>query len=110
MEYEQGAGEVEYVSDEVESDEEDDLSDLEDWLGDDQTSPASEQDDDSEEDSEEDSEDEEEAARIKKAMGDLKRKRPTGGKPKPVKKSSKDKPKREIEYEREPAQRAMLTV
>lgn len=35
FEYEQGAGEVEYISDAVESNEEDDdLSDLEDWLGD----------------------------------------------------------------------------
>jgi protein MAK16 len=114
MEYEQGAGEVEYVSDEVESDEEDELEDLEDWLGDDAASGASdEEDDDSEEDdSEEDSEDEEEAAKIKKALGDLKRKRPTGKPPKPVKKTSKDKPKREIVYEieKEPAAREMLTV
>lgn len=116
MEYEQGAGEVEYVSDEVESDDEDDLSDLEDWLGDDAASAQSAEDDDdedSEDNSEEDSEDEEEAARVKKAMSDLKRKRPTGKTaPKSVKKSSKDKPKREIEYEieKEPAQREMHTV
>ncbi|QDS77063.1 hypothetical protein FKW77_007155 [Venturia effusa] len=114
MQYEEGAGEVEYVSgDDIESDDDSGLEDLEDWLGDDDANSAASSDDDDEDDSsEDDSEDEEEAANLKKAMASLKKRKGPTSKPPPkkvAKKSGKDKPKREIEYEREPAQREMLT-
>ncbi|KAE9968139.1 hypothetical protein BLS_003958 [Venturia inaequalis] len=114
MEYEEGAGEVEYVSGDEMTDEDSDLEDLEDWLGDDDApSAASSDEDDEDDDSEDDSEDEEEAANLKKAMADLKKRKGPTSKPPPkkaAKKSGKDKPKREIEYEREPAQREMVSA
>lgn len=110
LEYEQDAGEVEYISDAVESDEEDDdLSDLEDWLGDNSISGQEE----ASEYHSDGSEDEEEEAKFAKAMPELKRKSLASTKPpKPAKKVSKDTPKREIVYEmeREPVERQMLTV
>ncbi|TLD32123.1 MAK16 protein [Venturia nashicola] len=113
MEYEEGAGEVEYVSGDEMTDDDSDLEDLEDWLGDDNDASAASSDEDDENDGEDESEDEEEAANLKKAMANLKKRKGPTSKPPPkkvVKKSGKDKPKREIEYEREPAQREMVSA
>jgi protein MAK16 len=117
VEYEQGVGEVEYVSDGG-SESEEDLGDLEDWLG----NESAEEESDEEEDSSEGSEDDEEVEdgseedadddeKLKKALGNLKRKRPSGKPPKPAKKPSKG-PKREIVYEieNEPAARELVTA
>jgi protein MAK16 len=116
VEYEQGVGEVEYVVDE-DSESEEDLGDLEDWLGGESADENSEEEDgSSEEDEDEDGADpsEEEVSddeELKKALGNLKRKRPTGKPPKPAKKPSKG-PKREIVYEieNEPAARELVTA
>jgi protein MAK16 len=117
VEYEQGVGEVEYVVDE-DSESEEDLGDLEDWLGGASADENSEDEDDSsgEEDDDEDEADasEEDASddeQLKKALGNLKRKRPAGKPPKPAKKPSKG-PKREIVYEieNEPAARELVTA
>ena len=99
-EYEQEGeeGDVEYVSDLDESDDED-LGDLEDWLGgesgeDDAGSSADDDDDESDEGSDDGADDEQ----LKKTLSGLKRKRPAAPPPKPNKKGSKG-PKRNIEYE-----------
>ena len=99
-EREEGVGEVEYVSD-VEGESDDDLQDFEDWMG--RESPDEESGDEEDEEdsggsdgSEEEDEDDNEA--LKKALGNLKRKRPAGPPPKPKKKGAKG-PRREIEYE-----------
>ncbi|KAK5167878.1 hypothetical protein LTR04_007075 [Oleoguttula sp. CCFEE 6159] len=105
QEFEDGVGEVEYVSDvEGESDE-----DLEDWFG-----SADESDDGSEADGDEDDESADESAasdahELKKALTGLKRKRPAAPPPKPNKKKSSKGPRREIEYEieKEPAPRVL---
>ncbi|KAF2427126.1 Mak16 protein [Tothia fuscella] len=113
QEFENGVGEVEYVSDGG-SESEEDLGDLEDWLGGASADEASDEDVDSKEgsqdDEREDVSEEEDEEELKKALSNLKRKRPTTKAPKPSKKSSKG-PKREIEYEieNEPPAREMLT-
>lgn len=115
FEMEREDGEVEYVSDDGESDSGDDeLGDLEDWI--DGESPDEDSDEESNEDDDSADDDASEAdeddAKLKKALGDLKRKRPTGKPSKPVKKVSKGKgPKREIVYEieNEPPERELLT-
>lgn len=115
-EMENGAAEVEYVSD-IEGESDDDLEDFEDWVGGD--SPDEGSDDDEDEEDEEDSasgdEDDEsgdDTEALKKTLANLKRKRPAGPAPKPKKKPAKDGkgPRREIEYEfeREPAAREGL--
>ncbi|KAF1990191.1 Mak16 protein [Aulographum hederae CBS 113979] len=111
VEYEEeGVGAVEYVSDEGESNEED-LGDLEDWLGGESADEDDSDDEEDEEDSEEDDDDEDDAEELKKTLANLKRKRPSGGLPKPSKKPSKG-PKREIEYEmeNEPPARELITA
>ncbi|TKA63831.1 hypothetical protein B0A49_10687 [Cryomyces minteri] len=105
QEFEDGVGEVEYVSDvDGESDE-----DLEDWFG-----SADESDEGSEADGGEDDESADESAasdadELKKALAGLKRKRPAAPPPKPSKKKSSKGPRREIEYEieKEPAPRVL---
>jgi protein MAK16 len=104
-EMEDGAGNVEYVSDIEESDDED-LADLEDWM-----------ESDEDEDEDEEMEDapkpadasEEETDKLKKALQNLKRKRAEKLAQKPKKKPAKG-PKREIEYEMEPVPRQMDTI
>jgi len=124
-EMETSAGQVEYVSDiEGESDEE--MEDFEDWIGgqsadedsdgDEESGSASgSQDDDSDNDDGDDNESaKEDTEALKKALANLKRKRPAGPPPKPKKKPSKDSkgPKRGIEYEieREPATREAMRI
>ncbi|KAL5419196.1 hypothetical protein PMIN06_002672 [Paraphaeosphaeria minitans] len=114
-EMENGAAEVEYVSD-IEGESDDDLEDFEDWVGGDSPDEAS--DDEEEEDDEgsasEDEDDEpgDDTEALKKTLANLKRKRPAGPAPKPKKKPTKDGkgPRREIEYEmeREPAARELM--
>jgi protein MAK16 len=97
MEFENGVGEVEYVSDGG-SESEEDLGDLEDWLGGESAEEGSEDDEEDSEASEEDDDDEEGGSEEdEEAL-------------KPSKKTSKG-PKREIEYEieNEPPAREMLT-
>lgn len=102
-ELENGAADVEYVSD-IEGETDDDMEDFEDWVGGQSPDGSDGEDSDSEDTSgsegEEESE-EEDAEALKKALANLKRKRPTGPPPKPKKKPSKDTkgPRREIEYE-----------
>ena len=113
VQHEPGIGEVEYVSDDVvsESEEEEDLADLEDWLGDEsQDEESAEESDEEDEGSEGSGEGEKDDEKLKKALGGLKRKRPIVP-PKPSKKSSKG-PKREIEYEleKEPPLRELVTA
>ncbi|KAF2084707.1 Mak16 protein [Saccharata proteae CBS 121410] len=105
-ENEEGVGEVEYVSD-VDESEDEDLDDLEDWLGEDGEAEGSEDDDDDEDESSDDDEDEDDAEELKKKLASLKRKRPAGPPPKPKKKAGKSSkgPKTEIEYEYETAPR-----
>ncbi|KAJ4392635.1 Protein MAK16 [Didymella pomorum] len=112
-EYENGVGEVEYVSD-IEGESDDEMEDFEDWVGGQSPDEASGDDSDdsesaSEEEEEEDGEDNE---ALKKALANLKRKRPAAPPSKPKKKPSRDPKgaKREIEYEieREPAARETL--
>ncbi|KAL9097915.1 MAG: hypothetical protein Q9165_000241 [Trypethelium subeluteriae] len=108
--------EVEYVSDIEGESEEEDVGDLEDWLGgrsDDEETEATE--DESDEDGGKESgsdEDEEEAdtVALKKAIANLKRKRPTAKPAKPAKPSKKPTkgskgPQRLIEYEFERPER-----
>ena len=114
-EYENGVGEVEYVSD-VEGESDDDMEDFEDWVGGQSPDEASGDDsDDSESASggeEEDESEGEDNEALKKALANLKRKRPAAPPSKPKKKSARDPKgaKREIEYEfeREPAARQTL--
>ncbi|KAF2271395.1 Mak16 protein [Westerdykella ornata] len=122
-EQEEGVGDVEYVSDIEESDDE--LEDFEDWVG--GESPDEEEDEDEDEGQDEDEEaeasasgeeeegssGEDDIAALKKKLDSLKRKRPTGPPPMPKKKPTKRDskgPKREIEYEmeREPQARELL--
>jgi protein MAK16 len=114
-EMENGAAEVEYVSD-IEGESDDDLEDFEDWVGGDSPDDASDDGEDEEGSASEDEDDEDESGddteALKKTLANLKRKRPAGPPPKPKKKPSKDGkgPRREIEYEieREPAARELL--
>ncbi|KAF1811037.1 Mak16 protein [Eremomyces bilateralis CBS 781.70] len=99
-EYEGAEGEVEYVSgSDIETDD-DDLGDMEDWF--DGNSSDGEEDDDEEGSEESDdgsaSDDGDDVARLKKTLGDLKRKRPPTKATKPSKRPSKG-PRTEIEYE-----------
>lgn len=112
-EYENGVGEVEYVSD-IEGESDDEMEDFEDWVGGQSPDEASGDDSD---DSESASEDDDESGgedneALKKALANLKRKRPAAPPSKPKKKPSRDPKgaKREIEYEieREPAARETL--
>lgn len=113
-EMENGVGEVEYVSD-IEGESDDEMEDFEDWVGGQSPDEGSGEEDESESasGSEEEDDDSEGAdtEALKRALANLKRKRPTGPPPKPKKKPSKDSKgaKREIEYEieREPAREAM---
>lgn len=113
-EMENGVGEVEYVSD-IEGESDDEMEDFEDWVGGQSPDEGSGEEDESESasGSEEEDDDSEGAdtEALKRALENLKRKRPTGPPPKPKKKPSKDSKgaKREIEYEieREPAREAM---
>lgn len=107
---EEEEGDVEYVSDVDESDDEgDDLEDFQDWLGDgendDATGESSADDDD-----DDDEDDEPEAADLKKKLDSLKRKRTDGPPPSSSAKSRK-KPskgaKTNIEYEYEPQPQQM---
>lgn len=114
QEFENGVGEVEYVSDGG-SESEEDLGDLEDWLGGESADEGSDDDEDDSEGSEEDDDEEEDGSdeddeELKKTLSSFKRKRPTGKMPKPSKRTSKG-PKREIEYEieNEPPARELLT-
>lgn len=105
-ERENGEADVEYVSgdDFSESDDEEDLEDIQDWLGGESADEASSDDDSSADSSADDSEeDEEDDEKLKKALGELKRKRTDKKAPPPRKKTSKG-PKRQIEYEMEPAE------
>ncbi|KAF1961096.1 Mak16 protein [Byssothecium circinans] len=102
-EMENGAADVEYVSD-IEGETDDDMEDFEDWVGGQSPDEDEDEDEDSEDASGSDEEDESEgddAAALKKTLANLKRKRPTGPPPKPKKKPSKDSkgPRRQIEYE-----------
>lgn len=105
-------GQIEYVSD-IDSESDDgDLDDLEDWIesGESEGQTGDEESDEGDESAEDEDEDEEgETDKLKKAIQNLKRKRPPPKAPAPKKKVSKG-PKREIEYEREPAQRALEVV
>ena len=99
-ELENGAGEVEYVSDIGSESGEESLGDLEDWLGGESAeSEGSGAEDEVAEESDEggDDEDDAESQKLKKALAGMKRKRPTAP-PKSSKKPSKG-PKQEIEYE-----------
>ncbi|KAL2067739.1 hypothetical protein VTL71DRAFT_15835 [Oculimacula yallundae] len=87
---EEGVGEVEYVSDLGEDEE--DLGDLEDWLGSEEEADTGDEEDDSESDSSEDD-------KSKKLRAPGKRKR--GVDPKASSKSKSKKPRREIEIEEE---------
>ena len=106
--------EVEYVSD-IEGESEDEMEDFEDWLGghsadeEDDTGASDDDDEDDDEEDEEEASDEDETAQLKKALGNLKRKRPAAPPSKPNKKSSKG-PKRNIEYEieKEPPPRQLV--
>ncbi|EEQ91603.1 ribosomal large subunit biogenesis protein MAK16 [Blastomyces dermatitidis ER-3] len=97
-EEEQGVGEVEYVSDIDE--EEDDLEDMEDWLGDSAEDDAEDDDEDGDEDDDESEDDSEESSEAdetpKKPVSGGKRKRGVVP-PKPRKKGGRV----EIEYETE---------
>lgn len=115
-EYENGVGEVEYVSD-IEGESDDEMEDFEDWVG--GQSPEGSDDDDDDDDSEsasgseeEDESEGEDNEALKKALANLKRKRPAAPPSKPKKKPTKDTKgaKREIEYEieREPAAREVM--
>ncbi|KAF2119150.1 ribosomal L28e protein family-domain-containing protein [Lophiotrema nucula] len=112
-EYENGVGEVEYVSD-IEGESDDELEDFEDWMGGD--SPDEEADENSEDESasggEDESSEDDDEDELKEKLASLKRKRPSGPPPKAKKKPAKDSkgPKREIEYqyETEPAPREVL--
>ncbi|KAF2097425.1 Mak16 protein [Rhizodiscina lignyota] len=108
-ELEDGAGEVEYVSD-VDDESDEELGDLEDWLGGESADEESGEEDESDEgDSEEGDDEVDDKEKLKKLLGDLKRKRPASKPQKPNKKTSKG-PKREIEYEieREPPARQLV--
>lgn len=116
-EMENGVGEVEYVSD-IEGETDDEMEDFEDWVGGQSPDEGSGDEDDSDgasgsEEEEEESDDEETEA-LKKALANLKRKRPAGPPPKPKKKPAKDSkgPRREIEYEieREPVAREVMRI
>ncbi|KAL9068384.1 MAG: hypothetical protein Q9161_006221 [Pseudevernia consocians] len=99
---EEGVGEVEYVSD-IDEEEDEELGDFEDWLGSGEEAGSDGEDDDSSEQSGSDSEDEKE---ITKPAGGAKRKR--GKAPQPTRKT---KPRMEIEYENEanvPVREAVL--
>jgi protein MAK16 len=115
-EYENGVGEVEYVSD-IEGESDDEMEDFEDWVG--GQSPEGSDNDDDDDDSEsasgseeEDESEGEDNEALKKALANLKRKRPAAPPSKPKKKPAKDAKgaKREIEYEieREPAAREVM--
>jgi protein MAK16 len=92
------AGDVEYVSDVDFNSEDGDIGDLEDWMGSDSNEEAGDGDD---AEGDEDDEDEE-TDKLKQAIANLKRKRPSNPTKnvKPKKKTDKS-PKREIEYQRE---------
>jgi protein MAK16 len=115
-EYENGVGEVEYVSD-IEGESDDEMEDFEDWVG--GQSPEGSDNDDDDDDSEsasgseeEDESEGEDNEALKKALANLKRKRPAAPPSKPKKKPAKDAKgaKREIEYEieREPTAREVM--
>ncbi|KAJ4369583.1 Protein MAK16 [Neocucurbitaria cava] len=116
-EMENGVGEVEYVSD-IEGETDDEMEDFEDWVGGQSPDEGSGDEDDSDSASgseeEEDESEDEEAEALKKALANLKRKRPAGPPSKPKKKPAKDSkgPRREIEYEieREPAAREAMRI
>ncbi|KAF2640842.1 Mak16 protein [Massarina eburnea CBS 473.64] len=118
-EMENGAADIEYVSD-VEGETDDDMEDFEDWVGGQSPDEGSgDEDDDSEaasgsEEEEEDESEGDDVAALKKTLANLKRKRPAGPPPKPKKKPSKDSkgPRREIEYEieREPPAREAMRI
>lgn len=106
-ELENGAGEVEYVSD-IDGESDDEMEDFEDWIGGQSPDEGSAGEDESDSASASESRDEDESAdeeteALKKTLANLKRKRPAGPPPKPKKKPSKDPkgPKRGIEYEAE---------
>lgn len=102
LEEEEGVGEVEYVSD-IDEDEED-LGDIEDWLGGESADESEEEDDESEDDSDESSAEGSGEEEDHTPVSGMKRKRPAPA-PKPRKKGGRI----EIEYETEgPAKEAMV--
>jgi len=111
-------GNVEYVSDvDGQSEEEEDLGDLEDWLGEDSGDEAQgdEDEDESRSSSGDSGSEKGDDEKLKKSLGNLKRKRHDAPPSKSVKKSTKAKgPRKEIEYEYEienepPQQEALHT-
>ncbi|PVH98051.1 Mak16 protein [Periconia macrospinosa] len=115
-ERENGALDVEYVSD-IEGESDDDMEDFEDWVGGQSPDEADDDDEDdsedaSDSDADEDESEGEDVAALKKTLANLKRKRPAGPPSKPKKKPAKDPkgPRRNIEYEieREPPTRDVI--